>query len=268
MAETLKITILGCGSSGGVPRIGGDWGSCDPNEKKNIRTRCSLLIEKTSKEGKTSVLIDTSPDMRQQLINAKVINLDAVLYTHDHADQTGGIDDLRAFALRNRKRVPVYLDKETSKRLIPRFDYCFKDGEKSGYPAILEENRIELFKEFVISGSGGEISFLPFLQKHGNIDSIGFKFNNIAYSSDVVGFHDKSLKYLYNLDYWIIDALRHLPHPTHTHLDQTLKWIKKYKTKKAYLTNMHIDLDYNYLLENLPNNVLPSYDSLNFKIEV
>ena len=118
MAETLKITILGCGSSGGVPRIGGDWGSCDPNEKKNIRTRCSLLIEKTSKDGKTSVLIDTSPDMRQQLINAKVINLDAVLYTHDHADQTGGIDDLRAFALRNRKRVPVYLDKETSKRLM------------------------------------------------------------------------------------------------------------------------------------------------------
>ena len=268
MSSVIKTTILGCGSSGGVPRIDGDWGVCDPNNIKNIRTRCSILVEKITNDKKTVVLIDTSPDMRQQLLKAGVKKIDAVLYTHDHADQSGGIDDLRIFALRKRERVNVYFDKDTASRLIPRFNYCFKSGEKHGYPSILSENIINPYEELIISGEGGEISFIPFLQHHGTIFSLGFNYNGIAYSSDVVDFPDKSLKYIYNLDYWIVDALRITPHPTHAHLDKTLQWIKEYNCKKALLTNMHIDLDYQQLSNDLPNNVKPSYDGYNFSIDV
>ena len=151
MNSVIKTTILGCGSSGGVPRIDGDWGVCDPNNVKNIRSRCSILVEKITNDKKTVVLIDTSPDMRQQLLKAGVTNIDAVLYTHDHADQSGGIDDLRVFALRKRERVNVYLDKDTASRLIPRFNYCFKSGEKHGYPSILSENIIDPYKELIIN---------------------------------------------------------------------------------------------------------------------
>ena len=267
MNSVIKTTILGCGSSGGVPRINGDWGDCNPKNSKNIRTRCSLLVEKITNNKKTTVLIDTSPDMRQQLLKANVGNLDAVLYTHDHADQTGGIDDLRVFALMKRKRVNVYLDQDTADRLIPRFSYCFKSGEKPGYPSILAENIIKPYEELTINGPGGDINFTPFLQHHGSIFSLGYKYNNVAYSSDVVEFPDKSLKIINNLEYWIVDALRITPHPTHAHLDLTLKWINDYECKKAFLTNMHIDLDYDYLLNNLPDNVLPSYDGLCFNID-
>ncbi len=268
MHSLLKTTILGCGSSGGVPRIDGDWGACNPKNKKNNRTRCSLLVERITDNKRTIVLIDTSPDMRQQLLNAKVDHLDAVLYTHDHADQSGGIDDLRVFALRKMARVNVYLDQDTANRLIPRFSYCFKSGEKAGYPSILSENIINPYEELTINGPGGEICFTPFLQNHGSIFSLGYKYFNIAYSSDVVDFPDKSLSLLDNLDYWVVDALRLIPHPTHAHLDLTLKWINEYKCKNAYLTNMHIDLDYDYLTNNLPNNVLPSYDGLSFDITI
>jgi len=268
MNSVIKTTILGCGSSGGVPRIDGDWGVCDPTNAKNIRSRCSILVEKITNDKKTVVLIDTSPDMRQQLLKAGVTNIDAVLYTHDHADQSGGIDDLRVFALRKRERVNVYLDKDTADRLIPRFNYCFKSGEKQGYPSILSENIIDPYKELIISGPGGEISFTPFLQNHGSIFSLGFKYNNIAYSSDVVDFPNKSLNYLLNLDYWIVDALRVTPHPTHAHLDKTLQWIKDFNCKNALLTNMHIDLDYEQLCNELPNNIKPSYDGYSFSIDI
>ena len=149
MNSVIKTTILGCGSSGGVPRIDGDWGVCDPNNVKNIRSRCSILVEKITNDKKTVVLIDTSPDMRQQLLKAGVTNIDAVLYTHDHADQSGGIDDLRVFALRKRERINVYLDKDTASRLIPRFNYCFKSGEKHGYPSILSENIIDPYLSLI-----------------------------------------------------------------------------------------------------------------------
>ena len=268
MSSVIKTTILGCGSSGGVPRIDGDWGVCDPNNVKNIRSRCSILVERVTNDKKTVVLIDTSPDMRQQLLKAGVTNLDAVLYTHDHADQSGGIDDLRVFALRKRERVNVYLDKDTASRLIPRFNYCFKSGEKHGYPSILSENIIDPYKELIISGPGGEISFTPFLQHHGSIFSLGFKYNNIAYSSDVVDFPVKSLDYLSNLDYWIVDALRITPHPTHSHLDKTLQWVKDFNCKNALLTNMHIDLDYEQLSNELPSNIKPCYDGYSFSIDI
>ena len=267
MNERILVTILGCGSSGGVPRIDGDWGDCDPNEIKNFRSRCSLLVQKFNAQNDvTSVLIDTSPDIRNQLLKANVKNIDAVLYTHDHADQSGGIDDLRVFALRRRKKVQVYLDEKTASRLIPRFSYCFNTFDDKVYPAILEKNTINPYESFHIEGPGGNIDFMPFLQKHGKIDSIGFKFNNIAYSSDVVDFYDKSFDILDNLDYWIVDALRHDPHPTHSHLNKTLGWIKDLNTSNGILTNLHIDLDYNKLNNSLPNNVKPAYDNLSFEI--
>ena len=248
MSSKVMVTVLGCGSSGGVPRIDGDWGNCDPNEPKNLRSRCSLLVQKFNDLGDvTSVLIDTSPDLRNQLLKTNVKQIDAVLYTHDHADQSGGIDDLRIFALGKRERVNVYFDKDTASRLIPRFNYCFKSGEKHGYPSILSENIIDPYEQLIISGEGGEISFIPFLQHHGTIFSLGFNYNGIAYSSDVVDFPDKSLKYISNLDYWIVDALRITPHPTHAHLDKTLQWIKEYNCKKALLTNMHIAVSYTHL---------------------
>ena len=187
MENRIVVTILGCGSSGGVPRIDGDWGSCNPNEPKNLRSRCSILVQKFNNLGEvTTVLIDTSPDLRNQLLKTDVKQIDAVLYTHDHADQSGGIDDLRIFALRKRKRVPVYIDDKTASRLIPRFSYCFNTLEDKVYPAILEKNTITPYKDFIINGPGGEIKFLPFLQKHGKIDSLGFKFNNIAYSLSLI----------------------------------------------------------------------------------
>ena len=268
MNSIIKTTILGCGSSGGVPRIDGDWGVCDPKNEKNVRTRCSILVERITEDKKTVVLIDTSPDMRNQLLKAGVKSLDAVLYTHDHADQSGGIDDLRVFALRKRERVNVYFDKDTASRLIPRFNYCFRSGEKQGYPSILAENFIKPYEKLIIDGPGGKLCFIPFLQDHGSISSLGYKFNNIAYSSDVVDFPDKSLKYISNLDYWIVDALRITPHPTHSHLDKTLNWINNFSCKQAYLTNMHIDLDYEQLLNTLPDNVKPSFDGFSFNMNV
>ena len=267
MVERISITILGCGSSGGVPRIDGDWGDCDPKEIKNHRSRCSLLVQKFNNQNEvTTVLIDTSPDIRNQLLRANVNSMDAVLYTHDHADQSGGIDDLRVFALRKRKRVQVYIDEQTASRLIPRFSYCFNTLEDKVYPAILEKNTINPYESFSVDGPGGKIEFIPFLQKHGKIDSLGFKFNNIAYSSDVVDFYDQSFDLLNDLDYWIVDALRHDPHPTHAHLSKTLGWINDFNTKKGILTNLHIDLDYKKLKNSLPNNIEPAYDNMNFEI--
>ena len=269
MKSKIIVTVLGCGSSGGVPRIDGDWGNCDPNEPKNSRSRCSLLVQKFNDLGDvTTVLIDTSPDLRSQLLKTNVKHIDAVLYTHDHADQSGGIDDLRIFALRKRKRVQVYIDDKTASRLIPRFSYCFNTFDDKVYPAILEKNTIIPFEDFIISGPGGEIKFLPFPQKHGKIDSLGFKFNNIAYSSDVVDFYPESFNVLQNLDYWIVDALRYDPHPTHAHLDLTLEWINDLNVKRGILTNLHIDLDYNDLKKTLPNHIEPAFDNLTFEVNL
>ena len=226
-----------------------------------------MLVQKFNNQNEvTTVLIDTSPDIRNQLLRANVNSMDAVLYTHDHADQSGGIDDLRVFALRKRKRVQVYIDEQTASRLIPRFSYCFNTLEDKVYPAILEKNTINPYESFSVDGPGGKIEFIPFLQKHGKIDSLGFKFNNIAYSSDVVDFYDQSFDLLNDLDYWIVDALRHDPHPTHAHLSKTLGWINDFNTKKGILTNLHIDLDYKKLKNSLPNNIEPAYDNMNFEI--
>jgi len=258
-----RVTILGCGSSGGVPRPDGDWGVCDPNEPRNRRTRCSLLIEQwrqTAGVGDpTPVLIDTSPDIRQQLLAARVTRIDAILYSHDHADQTHGIDDVRAIAYRMRRRIPAYMDAFTRRSLETRFRYVFHgDG---GYPPILDGSPVLTPLEPVtISGPGGDIELTPLDQDHGHIRSLGFRFGEVAYSNDVVGIPPDSFARLEGVDLWIADALRRAVHPSHAHLERTLDWIAALKPRRAVLTNMHVDMDYAALTAELPAGVEAAYD--------
>jgi len=263
----MRITILGCGSSGGVPRLGGHWGACDPEEPKNRRGRCSALVERIGPEGTTSVLIDTSPDMRQQLLNAGVSRLDAVLYTHSHADHVHGLDDLRMIVINMRARLPVWADAPTRAALLERFGYAFIRPEGSMYPPILDMHDIE--GDVTIDGPGGALTFTPFLVNHGGMDALGFKMNNVAYLPDVATIPDDVWPHLQGLRCWIVDALRRDPHPTHSHLDQTLQWIADMAPQEAVLTNMHNDLDYQTLRGELPAHISPAYDGmiLNFEID-
>jgi phosphoribosyl 1,2-cyclic phosphate phosphodiesterase len=261
----LTFRILGCGSSGGVPRLDGSWGECDPAHPKNHRTRCSLLVQQSSEAGQTSVLIDTSPDMRAQLIEAQTTWLDAILYSHDHADQTHGIDDVRAMVYARRQQIDVWMDQATADTLTSRFDYCFHQSEGSLYPAILKDNRITTpYEPIRIAGEGGGITATPFRQIHGSIDSLGFRIGDVAYSSDISDLPEESFADLEGLDCWIVDALRREPHPTHFHLDKTLELIETLKPKRAILTNLHIDLDYETLCKTLPKGVMPAYDGMVF----
>jgi len=259
---TYTFTILGCGSSGGVPRVGQGWGACDPNNPKNRRRRCSLLVERESAASRTTVLIDTSPDLREQLLDANVEALDAVLYSHDHADHTHGIDDLRPLALVQRKRIDIYAEEQTSKMLHERFGYCFETPVGSDYPPILQEHSLREGREVTISGKGGEITVLPFPMQHGSTQALGFRIGNVAYSCDVNDLPQASLKALEGLDLWIVDALRRKPHPSHFHLEQTLAWIARIKPKRAVLTNMHNDLDYETLRRELPETIEPAFDGM------
>jgi phosphoribosyl 1,2-cyclic phosphate phosphodiesterase len=263
---SLRLTILGCGSSAGVPRIGGHWGACDPANPKNRRRRCSVLVERDGTGGTTRVLIDTSPDLRQQLLDTSVGVLDAVLYTHDHADHTNGIDELRAIALNMRARVPVWADQRTGDMLMTRFSYCFQMAPGSDYPPILRLNRLNAGRSVEIDGPGGVISALPFEVEHGNIRALGFRIGNTAYTPDVNGIPDASLGALSGLDLWIVDALRPTPHPSHFTLGQALHWIDRLKPKRAVVTNMHIDLDYETLRAQLPGHVEPAYDGMSLDI--
>ncbi|HVP86091.1 MAG TPA: MBL fold metallo-hydrolase [Rhizomicrobium sp.] len=271
---TLEVTILGSGSSGGVPRIGGPggagfWGACDPDDPKNRRRRCSLLVQRKSQTGTTSLLVDTSPDMREQLISARVSTLDAVLITHDHADQLHGIDDLRMIAMNMRRRVDVHADEAAFERILSRFGYCFVQPQGSDYPAILNAHDIrEPFRPFEIRGEGGPIPVLAFWMEHGLIRSLGFRFGPIAYSSDVNGLDEAAFKALEGVECWIVDALRYAPHPSHAHVEQTLDWIKRVKPKRAILTNLHVDLDYETLRKELPPGVEPAYDGLKITLDL
>ncbi|MBD1545801.1 MBL fold metallo-hydrolase [Roseibium aggregatum] len=262
MSSKLMVTILGCGSSGGVPRIGNDWGACDPNEPKNRRRRCSILVEQVDENGKTSVLIDTGPDLRQQLLDADVQHLDAVLYTHPHADHLHGIDDLRALTIRHRQRMPVYMDAHTYQRALTAFDYCFRTPHGSSYPPILERHELVADKECVIGGAGGPIRFLPLEVEHGEIKSLGLRVGGIAYLPDVSDIMEKSHAGFSDLDVFIVDSLRRTPHPSHFSLDDALAWIDYLKPKKAVLTNLHNDMDYATLCGELPNHIVPAYDGM------
>jgi len=256
----LRFTILGCGSSGGVPRLGGQWGSCDPENPKNIRLRCSLLVERDGPDGTTTVLIDTSPDMRSQLLGTRTARLDAVVYTHSHADHVHGIDDLRMIVYNMRARIPVWADGDTQNALFSRFGYAFAQPEGSPYPPILNMKTIS--GPFEIDGPGGPIEFRPFTVGHGAIDSLGFRIGDLAYLPDVAEIYDDAWKELNNLDCWIVDALRRAPHPTHSHLEQTLEWIARVGPKHAVLTNMHIDLDYATVDGETSDNITPAHDGM------
>ncbi len=264
---TLTFTILGCGFSMGVPRAALGWGACDPANPKNRRRRCSLLVERSNGEGRrTSVLVDTSPDLREQLLAADVDSLDGVLFTHAHADHTHGIDDLRPLFIHRRRRVDVYMDEATGQALEKKFGYCFETPPGSEYPAILSTHRIVPGQPVTIEGEGGPITVLPVLQVHGDIHSLGFRFGGLGYSCDVSGLPDDSVAAFAGLDVWIVDALRETPHPSHFSLSDALAWIKRVQPKRAILTNLHADLDYDALRAKLPPHVAPAYDGLKMSI--
>ena len=252
----MKFIILGCGSSMGVPRPDGFFGNCDPHNKKNYRTRCSALL-KTKQE---NILIDTSPDLRQQLLRHKIKHIDKVLYSHMHGDQTHGINDLRSFFLNQKKPINVYADDATSKYLKKSFSYCFKSYSKE-YPATLRLNKIN--NNLKINNSTQTIKIKPVIVDHGNVKSTCFIIDNkIAYISDVSEIYKKDFKYFKNLKYLIIDCLWYNFHPSHFNLDKSLYFIKKFKPKKAILTNLSPVLDYNELKKLLPNNTIPAHDGL------
>ena len=257
---TYRFTILGCGSSGGVPRLGGHWGDCDPSNPKNARRRCSLLVERDGPDGTTRVLIDTSPDLRAQLLDAGIGQLDAVVYTHPHADHVHGIDDLRMIVFNMRKRLDIWADAPTAEALRDRFAYAFETPPGSAYPPICDLRPIR--GDVIVNGPGGQIVLTPFEVVHGTIPALGFRIADVAYLPDVSDIPAASWDHLHDLDIWIVDALRRTPHPSHSHLSQTLEWIARVHPRQAVLTNMHIDLDYATLCNELPDGVIPAHDGL------
>ena len=252
---SLKLTILGCGSSLGIPRIDGYYGKCDPNNKKNIRSRCSALIRSKN----INILIDTSPDLKSQLLKNKVKNIDKVFYTHSHADQTHGINELRVFSLKNKKKIPIYADKITYKNLKNTFGYCFKDYKD--YPSILDAKILK--KKHIVRDLNRNIIIKSLKVHHGSIKSICYIINDkCAYAPDVNKIDDKDLKNLENLKYLIVDCLRYNFHPTHFNLEDVFDLIHKIKPKKTILTNLSNEIDYNEIKKKLPKNVIPAYDGL------
>jgi phosphoribosyl 1,2-cyclic phosphate phosphodiesterase len=268
MTGALEVVIMGCGASGGVPRADGDWGVCNPSDPRNRRSRCSLLVRRLSDGGpdsQTTVIVDAAPEFRQQAVAAQARRLDALLLTHDHADQCHGLDDIRAFAMTQKARIPCWADRPTTETLSRRFGYIFEGGGL--YPPIAQLHEVPSFGQtFRIDGPSGEISVFAFDQDHGPIRSLGYRFGALAYSSDVVDLPDTALAMLQDLDVWIVDALRYRPHPTHAHVAKALEWIDKVKPKRAILTNMHVDLDYRDLAAQLPSHVEPAFDGLRLQL--
>ena len=256
---SIKFTILGCGSSLGIPRIDGYFGDCDPKNKKNVRSRCSALISSEN----LNILIDTSPDLKSQLLKNKVKNIDTVFYTHSHADQTHGINELRVFSLKSKKKIPVYADGITKKNLKNTFGYCFKDYKN--YPSILEAKTLK--SKHVLKDYKKKIVIKSLKVHHGSIKSICYIINdNCAYAPDVNKIDNKDLKYLKNLKYFIVDCLRYNYHPTHFNLDDVLELINTIKPKNTILTNLSNEIDYKRIKKLLPKNVTPAHDGLTILI--
>jgi phosphoribosyl 1,2-cyclic phosphate phosphodiesterase len=270
MSFNLEITILGCGSSGGVPRADGNWGACDPADPRNRRSRCSMMARRLSAEGpgrQTSLVVDASPEFRLQTAAAGLKRLDALLLTHDHADQCHGIDDIRAFALNQRRRIDCWMDEATRESMMRRFGYIFEG--QGGYPAIADIRDVPAHGQaWRIDGPSGPIPVMTFDQDHGEIRSLGYRLGAMAYSSDVVNLSEEAFAALADLDLWIVDALRYTPHPTHAHVDLALDWIARVKPRRAILTNMHIDLDYAELSRRLPPGVALAHDGLRVELEM
>jgi phosphoribosyl 1,2-cyclic phosphate phosphodiesterase len=269
VSGVLELTILGSGSSGGVPRADGEWGACDPANPKNLRSRCSLLVRRKGEgaDYETTAIVDTSPDLRLQTVQAGARRLDAILLTHDHADQVHGLDDVRAFFLRQRALIPCHMDASTDATMMRRFGYIFE--AEGGYPAICARRAIPPHGEpWRVDGPSGSIPVVTFDQDHGGVRSVGYRFGDVAYSSDVVNLDESAFAALEGLDVWIVDALRYRPHPTHAHLERTLSWIERLRPRRAILTNLHIDLDYETLKAELPDGVEPAFDGLRFEHEL
>jgi phosphoribosyl 1,2-cyclic phosphate phosphodiesterase len=266
--DRIIATILGCGSSGGVPRIGNDWGACDPRESRNRRRRCSLLVEgwRDGIPEPTRALIDTGADLREQLLDANVDRVDAVLYTHEHADHSHGIDDLRVLALHNRRRVDVYFTPECGARLREAFGYCFSTPAGSSYPPILNAHEVEPGSVIEVDGPGGVLAFSSFDLIHGDIHALGYRIDGLAYACDLSAVPEGSVKALENLNIWIVDALRPTPHPSHLSLPETLDLIEYFRPRQAVLTNMHIDLDYRATDAETPPNVTPAFDGMRIDV--
>jgi phosphoribosyl 1,2-cyclic phosphate phosphodiesterase len=261
----LEVRILGCGSSGGVPRPGEggpNWGVCDPANPKNRRTRCSILVTRRA-GGETRLLVDTSPDLRDQLLAARIGRLDGVLITHNHADQLHGIDDLRVVVLNMKRNLDLWSDRIGLTGARDKFGYCFEMPPGSDYPPILNPHLIpEPFAPFEVTGAGGAVPVRAFGVGHGRIRSLGFRFGAIAYCPDADRLDEEAFAALAGVECWIVDALRYKPHPSHAHLDRTLAWIARVKPQRAILTNLHIDMDYETLRRELPPGVEPAYDGM------
>lgn len=264
---TLALTILGSGSSAGVPRPALGWGACDPANPKNRRRRCSMMAERIGPDGITRVIIDTSPDLREQLIDADVDDIDAVFLTHEHADQTHGMDDLRSVVLKRCKRIPVYMNASTATDIMLRFGYCFQALPGSDYPPILDRLSIEAGESRTITGKGGDLTLTPFLVQHGNIPALGYRIDDTAYSPDLNDIPEQSWPALEGLDLWIVDGLRYAQHSSHFSLSDALSWIGRFKPKRAVITNMHADLDYEAVRQAVPMGVVPGYDGMRLVVE-
>ena len=252
----MRVTILGCGTSAGVPRPGGkdgvgEWGAANPRDSRNRRRRCSILVQSMGK----TVLVDTSPDVRAQLLDARVEKIDAVIWSHDHADQVHGIDDLRPYAQRQ-GQIEAWADQRTWGVLRRRFGYCFEAEAHGFYNPIYRPNVID--GPFRAAGVG----VVPFPQDHGTVPSLGLRFGQIAYANDVVALSEEAFRLLAGVEVLIVDAMRYRPHPTHAHLELALEWIARISPKRAFLTNLHVDMDYAELDRRTPPHVRPCYDGL------
>lgn len=268
MSDELRLTILGCGSSPGVPRVNGDWGACDPSEPRNRRRRCSALVERISAGGRTVLVIDCGPDFREQMLGAMVRHIDAIVLTHPHADHIHGIDDVRSYVLDSRRRVPILADRDTAERVEQAFGYCFATPRGSNYPPIARHVEIEAGEAFTVTGLGGPIRVMPFRQTHGSIHSLGLRIGPFAYCSDVSDFPDEAVAAIDGAAHLVIDALQYRPHPSHLSLDQALAWIERLGVPNAILTHMHTPLDYATLVASLPSHVRPAYDGLSVSASI
>ena len=271
------LTILGCGSSGGVPRVGQGWGACDPAEPRNWRQRCSVLIERTAPDGartapenartapngaRTTVLVDTSPDLRQQLLAAGTERIDAIVFTHAHADHTHGIDDVRPLVLHTHRRIETYMDAATAAEVQGKFSYVFETPAGSSYPPLLDARRLTAGQGFGLDGPGGRIDLIGFDLEHGEINALGLRCGAMAYTPDLNRIPDSAMPFLEGLDLWIVDALRYKRHPSHFSLEEALAAIETFKPRRAVLTNLHNDLDYATLRRELPDTIEPAYDGM------
>ncbi len=244
-----------------MPRAGQGWGACDPANPRNRRRRCSVLVER-ARSGVTTVLVDTGPDLREQLIDAEVRRLDGVLMTHSHADHTHGIDDLRPIYLIAHRQIDVHMDEPTSLIVRSGFSYIFQTPDGSSYPPIATDLRLTAGIPCRIEGPGGTVEAVPFDLNHGEINALGFRFGSLAYTPDVKRIPEASRPYLEGLEVWIIDALRYRPHPSHFSLEEALGEIEAMRPRRAILTNLHTDLDYETLRKRLPSHVIPAYDGM------